>query len=178
MIIRAINNLTINAPKTYLASNISAGTNVLPVRNINSFNTSWAVQVGETGEAQTEILLLTNSVPSGTLGTSTANCAYDHPADTPIYAIKYDQLVFERSTAGTLGTASPMTNGTVTIQANGSQTIFDDTTGVSTYAYRTYFQNSILLTVSSESDWITPAGFSFYSLGKMRQRTKDKLVSA
>ncbi|WP_460996725.1 hypothetical protein, partial [Staphylococcus aureus] len=35
-----------------------------------------------------------------------------------------------------------------------------------------------LVVNSTESDWITSAGFSFYSLGALRQRAKDKLVNA
>jgi hypothetical protein len=178
MIIKTSNNLTVNAPRTYLTNLEVAGTNILRWKNPAGFNASWAIQVGNTGQEQAEIVLLGASTPAGTAGTLTANTLYEHPTDTPIYAIKYDQIVFERSTAGTIGTAVPMTNGTVTIQADNSFTQFDDTTGATTYAYRTYFRNSVLAINSTESDWITPAGFSFYSLGKMRQRVKDKLVSS
>ena len=68
-----------------------------------------------------------------------------------------------------------MTNGTVTIQADHEFTQFDDTSGSSTYAYRTYFRSSGLAVNSTESDWITPSGFTFYSLAGMRQRVRDKL---
>lgn len=172
------NSLQVNAPITYLTAIATAGTSVFPVKNINAFNASWAIQLGATGEAQTEILLLSSSTPSGTLGTTTANSRFDHPVDTPIYGIKYDQLVFERSTSGTAGTATPMTGGTIGIMAQGTTTFFDDTTSASTYAYKTYWFNSVTTGSSQESSWITPAGLSFYSLGKMRQRVKDKLVSA
>lgn len=175
MLINTLNNLTINAPKTFLTNAEASGTNVLRWRNPNGFNASWGIQVGETGEEQTEIVLLGTATPSGTAGTLTANTLYEHPADTPIYAIKYNQIVFERSTAGTAGTATPMTNGTVTIQADHTFTQFDDTSGSTSYAYRTYYRSSVLAVNSTESDWITPAGFSFYSLAKMRDRIKRKL---
>ena len=178
MIIKTTNNLTVNAPKTFLTNLEVSGTNVLRWKNPNGFNASWGIQVGETGEEQTEIMLLGASAPSGTAGTLTANTLYEHPADTPIYAIKYNQIVFERSTAGTAGTATPMTDGTIGIQADHSFTQFDDTSGSTSYAYRTYFRNSVLAVNSTESDWITPSGFSFYSLAKMRQRVKDKLWDA
>lgn len=87
--------------------------------------------------------------------------------------------MFCRSLTGTQGASSPMTNGTVGIQANGTQTTFDDTSGLITYAYQTYFQNSGNTSIQSFlSDWITPPGFPWYSLGKMRQRIMDKLVSS
>lgn len=178
MIIRALNNLTVNAPYTFLGGNSTAGTTVFNLRNVSGFSPSWAVQIGPTGEQQSEPLVLVSGQPSGTLGTVVTAALYDHPQDTPVFAIKYDTIVFERSTTGTTGAAVPMTNGTVTIQADGTQTIFDDATGAATYAYKTYFQNSVTLAQSTESDWITPTGLPFYSLGKMRQRTKDKLVSS
>jgi hypothetical protein len=178
MLIKAINNQTVGVPLTYLTNSEVGGTNVLRWKNPIGFNASWAVQVGATGENQTEIVLLGTATPSGTAGTLSANTLYDHPADTTLYAIKYDQLVFEVSTTGTSGTALPLSNGTVTIQAGQQYTQFDDTSGTSTYAYKTYFRNSALNTTSTESDWITNSGFSYYSLGKMRQRVKDKLVNA
>jgi len=125
-----------------------------------------------------EVVVLGASTPAGTAGTLTANTLYDHPVDTPLYAIKYDQVVFERSTAGTTGTASPMTNGTVTIQADNQYTIFDDTTGATSYVYRTYFRNSVTGGTTSESDWQTSSGFSYYSLAKMRQRVRRRLYDS
>jgi len=178
MIIRVENNLTEKAPQTFLTNPESAGTSVLRWKNPAGFGASWAIQLGETGEEQSEIVILSSDTPAGTAGTITANDLYHHPADTPIYGIKYNQVVFEKSTAGTAGTASPITDGTVTIQADSKYTIFDDTTGTSTDAWKTYFRNSVLGVNTTESDWITSTGFSFYSLAKLRERVKDKLWKA
>lgn len=178
MIIKAQNNLAVNAPRTYLTNLEVSGTNVLRWKNPNSAAASWAVQVGATGEEQSEIVLLNTATPAGTAGTLTANTLYEHPADTPLFFIKYDQVVFERSTSGTAGTATAMTNGTITYQADQAFTQFDDTSGSSTYAYKTLFRSSVLAVNSTESDWITSAGFTFYSLAKIRQRGLDKLVNS
>lgn len=175
MIIKSQNNLHTDAVKTFTTFPEASGTNVIRWANPNGFSASWAIQVGEVGEEQTEVVLLGTATVAGTAGTLTANTLYEHPAQTPIYAIKYNQVVFERSTVGTAGTASPMTNGTVTYQADHDFTQFDDTSGSSTYGYRTYFRNSVLNQTTTESDWITSAGFSFYSLAKMRDRVKSKL---
>ena len=157
----------------------AAGTTVFRLRNTSGFGSSWAVQIGETGEEQTEVLVLSGNPPAiGTLGTSTAASNFEHPSDTPVYAIKFDQVVFERSTTGTAGTATPMTNGTLTYQADRALTQFDDTTGSVSYAYRTYFRNSVLGANSTESDWTTSAGFDFYSLASLRERGKRKLWDA
>lgn len=175
MIIRVENLLHINAPKTYLMNTEVAGTTVFRLRNTNAFGSSWGVQIGEIGEEQTEVLVLSGNPGAGTLGTSTAVSRFEHPADTPVYGIKFNQVVFERSTTGTAGTATPMTDGTVTYQADHTTTDFDDTSGVGTYAYRTRFRNSVLGSNTSQSDWQTPSGFTFYSLARMRDRIKRKL---
>ena len=185
MIIRSRNLLHESAPKTYLTNTEAAGTTIFRMANTNGFGSSWAIQVGETGNALTEVLLLNGDSSGGTAGTSTAVSRYEHPKDTPVYAIKYNQVVFERSTAGTAGTATPMTDGTITYTPNlwdnedqKSYTSFDDTSGSQSYAYRFRFRNSSLGSTTIQSDWITPAGFDFYSLASIRQRIKDKLWDA
>lgn len=173
MIIQSKNNLHLNAPKTYLSSNVAAGATTSPAENTAALTNGWAVQFGEVGEEQSEVLI--GTAASGTSITHPAT-AYEHPADTPIYFTKYNQVVFERSTTGTAGTATPMTNGTITYQADSPFTLFDDTSGSASYAYRTYFKNSAGVAGSTtiESDWIviTPP---FYSLQQIRKRVKDKL---
>src|SRR3990167_1357865 len=174
-LVRSRNLLHINAPKTFTTFDEVSGTNVLRWKNPNGFSASWAVQVGEVGGEQTEVMLLGVSAPSGTAGTLTASTLYEHPANTPIYGIKYDQVVFEKSASGTTGTGTAITDGTVTYQADHEHSIFDDTGAASTDAYRAFYRNSVTGGTTSESDWQTPAGFSFYSLASMRQRIKDKL---
>lgn len=178
MIIKTINNLHEGAPKTRLSFTEVSGTNVLRWENPNAFDASWAIQVGEVGEEQTEVVLLGTATPSGTAGTLTANTLYEHPADTPLYGIKYNQVVFLKSTTGTGGTATAITGGTKTYQADHLYTFYDDTTGTSTDAFRVQFRNSVLDIVTTVSDWLTTSGFSFYSLAKIRERVKAKLWNA
>src|SRR3990167_8746055 len=171
MIVRQENNLTVDAPKTYLSSSEAAGTTIYRVKNTTGLTNGWGVQLGETGQDRSEVVLGTNT-NAGTITCAASD--FEHPADLPVYFIKYNQVVFERSTAGTTGTATPMTNGTVEISADSPHTIFDDTTGSISYAYKTYLRNSTLSVNSTESDWIviTP---EFYWLASIRQRVRDKL---
>ena len=172
MIIPVRNTLAIDAPKTYLSSLEAAGTTTLRVRNSAAMTTSWAVQIGETGEEQTEVKI--GTAPN--VGTITCVATdFEHPADTPVYFTKYNQVVFQRSTTGTAGTATSMTDGTITYQADRNTTQFDDTTGSASYAYRTLFRNSVLAVNTTQSDWTTSAGFDFYSLAAIRERGKRKL---
>lgn len=171
-LIQLRNLLHESVPYTRLRETEVAGTQSLRVQNTAGLTNQWGIQIGEVGDEQTEVVIGTNS--AGTTITC-ATTAYDHPKDTPIYFIKYNQVVFERSTDGTLGTAAPMTNGTIGYQADGFFTSFDDTSGSASYGYRTYFRNSVLAVNSLESDWITFAGFDFYSLGRIRDRIRRKL---
>ena len=177
MIIKSLNNLTETAPKTKLSFG-EAGTTVLRWANPGGLKASWAIQIGETGEEKTEVRLLGTGTPAGTAGTVTVATSYDHPADTPIYGIKYDQVVFERATVGTGGTATPMTNGTVTLQPDSEYTIFDDTSGSVSYGYRTYLLSSVLNTTTTESDWITSAGYGFYTQAKIRERARARMLNS
>src|SRR3990167_9910806 len=118
-IIPVRNTLAINATKTFLTNAEVSGTNVLRWKNPNGFSASWAVQVGETGDEQSEVKLLGTATPAGTAGTLTANLDFEHPADTPIYAIKYNQVVFSRA-VGTTGSLTVLTGGTVTYTADGT----------------------------------------------------------
>jgi hypothetical protein len=177
MIVKVDNLLTIDAPKTFLAVKLPAGTTSLGVKNTGGFSSSWAIQLGETNQEMSEIKVLGTAGPSGTTLTITAATSFDHPSDTPVYAIKYDQVVFKKSTSGTAGTASAIASGTINITPDQPTTFFDDTTSSATDAYKACFRNSITGDVSADSDWLSATGASFYSLAKMRERIKRKLFS-
>lgn len=178
MIIRVQNSLDISANNSFLSISNSSGAGTIGVRNINSFPASWAVQIGKTGEEKSEIKVIGTATPSGTALVLTANTTYDHPADTPVYTVKFDQIVFKKSTAGTSGTATAITGGTVSITPDSITTEYDDTSGATTHAYKSSFLNSVTDEESSDSDWLTSAGFSFYSLAKIRERAKNKLFNS
>ncbi len=174
MVISQKNILADTAQKTYLSFPEVSGTNTLRWGNPAGFSASWAVQVGETGQDQSEIVLLGTATPAGTAGTLTANTLYAHPTNTPVYAIKYDQLVFETSTTGTAGTAAPITSGTVSITPDSAYTNFDHTNGSLSYAYKTYWKNSISGSTTSESDWFVGT-VPMYAVGGLVQRVRAKL---
>ncbi|MHB9161547.1 MAG: phage adaptor protein [Nitrosotalea sp.] len=184
MIINLENSLTkqLGNQMTYVASNISAGGTSSPVRNIAGFTNQWAVQIGQTGEGIAEIMMI-SGIPTGTqfnFGTSPTHTAgtllYGHAQDTPLYQIHYDQVVFYRSTSGTGGSFSSL--ATVSITPDQLYTQYDDTLGAAGYAYYAQYYNSITTDLSGSSSIFVPGGPTFYSLQKIKQRTKDKLYSA
>lgn len=174
MIISVENNLAdLNTTQfSYLSTNVSSGGTTLPVKNINSFNESWAIQLGKTGEAKSEILVI-SGVPSGTALNTTGTLRFDHSLDTPVIQIHYDNIIFERSTSGTAGTATAI--GTQAITPNSLYTEYNDSSGSASYAYKTKYYNSVTAEVTTESDWFVPGGPSFYSLQSMRTRVKNSL---
>jgi hypothetical protein len=181
-VIKVANPRTDNIPKTQLAVGQASGVGTVYIKNANGFQANWGMQIGDSGQEQSEIVLANASAPSGTQIVLAANTVYEHPADTPVYALKFNQIVFEKSTSGTAGTATPITDGTVGITPDTwdysnevAFTQFDDTAAASTDAFRTRFRNSALTVNTSQSDWLTPTGFTFYSLARMRDRIKGKL---
>lgn len=176
MIIPVANNLTNFSQNSYLSSSVASGAGTINVVNINVFDVGKAIQIGNTGEDRAEIVM--PGTVSGTSVVYAGTNRFDHPINTPIYAINYDQLVIKKSSSGTAGTATAITNGTISIEPNQPFTNYDDTVGLSTDAYKVAFRNSTSGVVTSDSDWITPSGYAFYQLGSMRQRVKDKLRNA
>jgi len=166
------------AQTTYLTQLESLGTTTLHVKNANGFGgASWAVQLGKTGEEQAEICVLSTGVPSGTTLTLATASVFDHSTDTPIYAVKYDKVIFKRSTTGTAGTAVAFTDSTISITPDNEFTQIDDTSGAAAYAYKASYYSSILDVESTDTGWLPTTGYEFYALGKLRERIKNKLFS-
>lgn len=176
--IKVKNLLDQSAPFSYLSQGEVTGVGTIRVKNINAFALSQGLQIGKTKEELAEIVITASGTPSGTALVLTGTTRFDHPTDTPVYAIRFDQVIFKRSTAGTAGTATAISGGTVTITPDSEYTQYYDSTGLSTYAYKAAYYNSITTESSSDSDWITPTGQSQYSLAKMRERIKRKLTSS
>lgn len=172
--IRVNNDLANDAPKTFLTNQGTAGSSVIDYDNSSGLSVSWALQFGETGEERSEVKLLGTAALAATKGTLTTNLSFDHPADTPIYGILYDQVVFGTA-VGTTGTTVDVAGGTITYQPDSEFTIFNHTAGSSTLGYRVYFRNSVTTGSSALSDWLMPAGFDFYSLAALRERGREKL---
>lgn len=178
MIIDIENNLDKLSPYSLLSNDEASAAGTVRVKNINSFTLSHAVQFGRTGEEQAEIVVLNSSAIAGTGLSLSTNTRFPHPIDTPVYDINFDKIIVKRSTVGTAGTAVALTGGTIPITPDGTVTPYNDTTGQSTYAYKTSYYNSITTVESQDSDWFVPAGPVFYSLQSIRERARKKLFSS
>lgn len=189
MIINLSNTLTQNQENqiTYISTpgGVSAGGTQIGAKNIAGFKASWAVQLGQTGEEQAEILVLGTASPSGsvlTFGTSPSNTAgtmlFNHAQDTPVYQIHYDQFILNRSITGTTNGGSFAAIATVSITPDNLYTQYNDSTGSAGYAYYAQYYNSITGDLSGSSSIFFPGGPTFYSLQAIRDRIKGKLYSS
>lgn len=171
MFIRIQNTLADNAPKTNSSAAIQSGATSVPVKNINDFTANYFTQVGQTGQERSEIVQVSGT-PSGN-SLTVGSTRFPHPTDTPLFAIKYNQIIVKRSTSGTSGTATNF--GTVTITPDQEFTQFEDTTSTSGYAYKTAYYNSVLDVYSADSNWITTDGYSRYTRAGLRKSVRGKI---
>ena len=106
MYIKVKNLLDQSSSFSYLSNGESAGVGTVRVKNINSFAASQALQIGKTKEETAEVVITGTANPSGTSLVLTGTTRFDHPTDTPVYAIRFDQVIFKRSITGTSGVAT------------------------------------------------------------------------
>jgi len=178
MIIKVKNLLDQSAQVTNLTEPLYGTDTGITVQNTLGFaSPDWALQIGKTGEEQSEIQIMAGT--AGTAGMYDINYlgtgVFPHPIDTPVYAIKYSQIIWFRSTSGTAGTPSAFATSDITPDSDVTQ--YDDTSGLTTYAYKVAWFNPVLGGTSTQSDWLTPTGYDFYSLASIRRRVKNKLFS-
>jgi len=172
MLIRAKNNLTDFAvSETFLALAGTAAQTIFTLQDATGFKKDYAVQIGETGNEKSELLMISGT-PGNQLATASAGAKFAHPADIEVYCYYYNKVIFYKSATGTAGTSSAITGGTLDIDVNNQYTIYNDTSAVSTDAWQTAYYNSVLDVTSSKSDWITFTGFQAYSLSGLRERAK------
>lgn len=162
--------------KSYLTSAGTVGQTVYTLYNTAGFDDDYVMQIGETGQDLTELMLISGA-PGDTLATVASSAKFPHPADTPVYCYRYNQVVFKVSTSGTAGTATAIANGTITITPDSDYTVFDYTSSGTADAYKTQFRNSALTATSPESDWIAYEGYAPYSLAGMRSRVRGKITA-
>lgn len=165
MVITTINPATDDLEQTYLSDPISASTTTLAVKNNDRFAANDRIMIGEMGDEKTEIVTV-SSVSGGTTIVTGAT-VFAHEADTPVYRLRFDQVRFYRSTTGINGTYSVISTQNLDVDNANLTTIYDDTTGISTYYYKTTFYHSISLLESAFSDIIAATGWRRRQVGNI-----------
>lgn len=156
-----------------LSVEADSGDSTLSVYSISNFAVDQVLLIGEFGQEGSEIINTHGTTtPSGTTVTLVTTLTKDHPKDTKVTIIPYDQVQFYHSTT-TDGTKSQI--GTETdVDAESTETMHEDTTYTSGY-YFTRFYNSISGNYSDYSDPIPYAGFGDNTVGHVIQMVMKEL---
>jgi hypothetical protein len=156
--------------RTYISTDVSADATSATVENNTGFGTNDYVVMGNPGDEKTEIVLLTSTTGSTTIG-FTGKCVFAHQARTQVAEIKYNQAEIYTSTSQT-GTYALL--ATVSLTLDEKTTIYDDTTGASTTWYKIRYKNVVGSIYSDYSDPVQGTGYTDDSLYSMTEEVLEE----
>lgn len=164
MRIPVFNPETTSWEKSYLANPYSVGTTTIVVKNADRFAASQRIMLGEMGTEAAEIVTVQSIAADNITVTLSTPTLYPHSADDPVTVMVFDSVRYYRSTdSGTtyaLLTTQPMDVDNVTLE-----TLYDDTTGLTTYYYYFTFYHSVSTLESGNSDPIKGTGWRREQVG-------------
>lgn len=164
MLIPVFNPTTEEYEKSYLALSYNAGVTGIQIKNTDRFVANQRIMIGEMGQEKTEVVTVSAVSADGNTLTIGATL-FGHSADDPVYILQFDQVKYYRSTTGSTGTYTLLTTVALDVDNENLQTIYDDTTGVSTYYYKVSMYHSVSTLESALSDPIPGGGFSRKQVG-------------
>lgn len=163
----SINNpSTNNLELSYLTAIIQPGVTSILVRNNDKFLANRKIMIGFPGYERTEVVTIGSSVTAGqSLTVSTT--VFAHDADDPVFALKYDQMKIYRSTNGIDGSYSLLSTVNIDVDNSSLITVYDDTSGLTSYFYEASFYDSITPVESDRTDPIAGSGYPIDSVGRL-----------
>lgn len=159
-----VNNkdLILNAYHSNLNIQANSGDSTIDVYSILNFSTNQILMIGEPGNEGTEIISTHGSTsPTGNTITLASALTKDHPKDTNVYVILFDQVEFSYS--ATISGANSVL-GVSNVDSESEETQYIDITHSSGY-YFTRFKNSIFGTFADYSDAIPFDGLDPNTVG-------------
>jgi len=157
---------------TYLSADVSAAGTTLTVQSIVGFAINKVICIGEIGQEKTEIIKThASTAPTGSTITLASALTFDHPQDTKVYIIDWDQAEFSNATTAT-GTKTVMT--TIALQPDHDETQYDDTTYESGY-YFYRLKNTILTIYSTYSDPLPYDDYDDNTVMAIKQRALESI---
>jgi len=149
--------------KSYLVNDAASGAITFDVKNINNIAANDRLLVGEMGAERSEIVSV-DSVSSQTV-TLSSGFTFDHSADDPVYALRWDQIRIYRDTSKTGNFDTVLTTVDVDVDNATLQTAYDDTTGTSTNWYKVSYYHSVDTEESDKTDAIKATGWLRGTIG-------------
>ena len=163
MLITTLNPSTDDYEKSYLANPYSAGITSVQVKNADRFAANYRIMIGEMGLEATEIVTV-SAVAADNQTLTIGATLYAHAADDPVYVLRFDQVKIYRSTDGG-SNYSVLTTVNLDVDNADLETIYDDTTGTSSYYYKTSLYHSVSTLESALSDAIQGGGYKRNQVG-------------
>ena len=165
MIITAWNPETDGLEKTFLTATAQSNANSFKVQNADRIPTGSLIMLGEMGMEQTEVLTTASGATNTTLST-TGNSKFSHAPDEPVYKLRYDKVMFYRSTAAD-GTYTLIATVDIDVDNRNLKTEYQDLLGSGTSFYKTKFINSLTSEETEFSDYISAQGYQKDTIGKV-----------
>ena len=154
--------------KSDLANAYSAAVTAIQVRNNDRFQNNQKILLGEMGNERTEMVTIgASGVNANGTDLTVSSTLFPHNSDDPVYAIKYDQVKFYRSTTGIDGSYNPLATVNVDVDNANMQTMYDDLAGLSSYYYKVSFYSTFDSTESDLSDPIAGSGYPVGTAGAL-----------
>lgn len=166
-----IGHPTLGPQKTFITADVSASDATSTVENNDGFATDEYVVFGEPGEEGTEIVLLTSTSGSTTLG-HTAGPAFAHNVETPVYEIGYNQIeVYWASSSD----GSYTLLDTIDIQIDQEKTVYEDPNATTARWYKVRFKD---VKDTLYSPYSIPVQGTGWTSSSLRGMTDQVLVEA
>jgi hypothetical protein len=158
-----ISHPELDGQETRLSSDVLASATSSTVENNKGFSTNDYVVFGTLGEELTEIVKLTGTTGTTTLGHTTGP-VFAHSARTSISQVRYNQVKVYSSTSET-GTYSLV--GTKDLSLDQDGTVYEDDAGTESTWYKIKYYNSTTTVLSSFSVAVQGTGYTENSLKSM-----------
>lgn len=155
--------LTDDKDFTYLTAAASSAGTTLTVQSISQFAVNKVLLIGEWKGEDSEIIK--THAPTGTTIPLASGLVFDHPIDTKVWILDYNQVEFSHA-ATAAGSKSVLS--TKNIEADQEYTSYQDSTKNSGF-YFTRFKNDITPTYSDYSDPIPYGGYGWNTVFKIKQ---------
>jgi len=169
-----LDNTVANKDKkfTYLSADATASDTTLTVQSIDGFAINKLLLIGEFGNEKSEIVKThTATSPTGSTVTLLAGLTFDHPQDTKVYILDFNQVEISRATTA-VGTKSVLT--TIALQADQLETIYRDATNTTGYGFAR-FKDDINTLYTEYSDAIPYTGHADNAVFMIKKRALDSL---
>lgn len=164
MKLTAYNPFTDNLEKSYLSNSYAAGVTSLVIKNSDRFSVNDRILLGEMGHEKSEVVTV-SAVNADKITITVGATKFPHSVDDSVYVLKYDQIKYYRSTTTVDGTYNVIATVAMDVDNASKTTSYEDTTGLSSYFYKTTYYGSISTIESDRSDAIPGTGYARNQLG-------------